>query len=291
MPLFDSTSTKMLLRLPDWSSDASTHYLDSCIDIFTIELKNAKKEHSLPLITVYGYLRGCALLARGHLLDGLHDLYLTENRNLFPKDYIETTVVPLLIDAFLFDIFLHEQFYIKSPEWKKIQTQLTDDSMLTISIGQSTNHTGNAMPVTPTTEKMLQSEYDVIEDSLSFEQFNKHVHHLSIVFDRETADILFKSLLHWIDKPHKSVETNKVSRRWSISGNSSNENTNHQRDKLPFNLTLPANLFNIFLQTWQQTNAEKARMNSLLPKDRQKQESVLMVKYFSLLFFIIEYIF
>jgi hypothetical protein len=114
----------MELPLPDWSLNTSTHYLDSCIEIFTNELKNAQQERSPAIISIYAYLRGCALLARGQYLDGLRDLYLIENPNLFPNDYIEKTIVPQLSDECLLELFLHEPFYIKSSEWKILFMQI-----------------------------------------------------------------------------------------------------------------------------------------------------------------------
>jgi hypothetical protein len=273
----------MLLPLPDWSLNTSTHYLDSCIEVFTVELQNAQEERSQSIITVYAYLRGCALLARGHYLDGLRDLYLIDNPNLFPKDYITTTIVPLLSDAFLLDLFLHESFYIESSEWKKVSTHPTHSDISIINPEESVM---DPIPV------ISDSKLHVIEDNLPFEQFYAYVHRLSIVIDPETARILFKTLLHWIDPTNKSTETYKPRRRWSISGNPSNETLNtlnkHQQgnqiiNPLP-NSALPAKRFELFLEIWQQTNAEKARMSSYLPKDRQKQESILIVGLFNYLF-------
>jgi hypothetical protein len=42
--------------------------------------------------------------------------------------------------------------------------------------------------------------------------------------------------------------------------------------------SIPTQLFKIFLEKWQQTKAEKEGMNHYLPKDRQKQESILIVR-------------
>ncbi len=276
--LFDTTHDKILL--PEWSFDASKHYLDICIELFTTELEDAQRQHSTPLTTVFAYLLGCALLARGHLLDGLGYLYLIENRNLFPKTYIEKTIVPLLTDAYLLNIFLHEIFYLKSPKWKRIQTDGTDGTMLTISFGRSTELVDHNIPSELLTKILTKTEYDIIE-KISFEQFNDDVHQLRVVSDRETAEILFKALLHWTDIPIKPVETQKLSRRWSVSsGNVTIDANNHQRDIVSTKSTLLVKLFQLFLKTWRETNAGNEQMNSVLPKEQQKQESILMVKYF-----------
>jgi hypothetical protein len=256
----------MLLPLPDWPSNISTHYLDSCIDIFTYELENAEEEQSSPVISTYAYLCGCALLARGYLLEGLRHLYLIEDRNLFPKDYIQTNIVPLLSDAGLLDQFHQESFYIKSSDWKKIIDE------------------------PPISRRFSQSSADFLllpVGDLSFDQFHDYVHRSSIVSDRETVTILFKALLHWANTKSQVLETNKPLRRWSIGGNASREPSNLVIDSkkgaqtIDFspNSSLPSKLFELFLEIWQQTNAEKDRMNYCLPKDRQKQESILMVKY------------
>ena len=276
--LFDTTHEKLLL--PEWSSDTPEHYLDICIELFTTELEDAQRQHSTPLTTVFAYLLGCALLARGHLLDGLGYLYLIENRNLFPKTYIEKTIVPLLTDAYLLNIFLHEIFYLKSPKWKRIQTDGINVDMVTISFEKSTDLVDHNIPTELLTEILTKTESGIIE-KISFEQFNDDVHQLRVVFDRETAEILFKALLHWIDKPIKPIETQKPSRRWSVSdGNSTIEVNNHQRDMVSTRSALPVKLFKLFLETWRQTNAANEQMNSVLPKEQQKQESILMVKYF-----------
>ena len=271
----------MLLPLPDWSLNTSTHYLDSCIEVFTIELQNAQVDHSQPIITVYAYLRGCSLLARGYLLDGLRDLYLIDNPDLFPKTYITTTIVPLLSDAFLLDLFLHESFYIQSAEWQKIHTHPTYSDMLTINLEKSGNLLDDTISVKSLTEVIPDHQPNVIDDDLSFQQFYEYVHRLSIVIDRDTATILFKILLRWTDTTNKSGEIYKPRRRWSVSVNPSKEELNSdQPENLPPNSSLPAKLFESFLEIWQHTNAEKARMKCYLPKDRQKQESILIVRPF-----------
>jgi len=271
-PYFDTTSNQMLLPLPDWPSNISTHYLDSCIETFTNELENAEKEHSSVVISIYAYLRGCALLARGRLLDGLRDLYLIENPNLFPKHYIQTTIVPLLVGADLLDQFREEEIYINSPEWKKLSDEFEGS-------GNSSHNSTDFPPLSP----------DIIEGDLSFEQFHDYVHRSSIVNDKDTAEILFKALLHWTNNTPRLPNTNRPRvRRWSLGGNTPKEgldipNKSQTIDRSP-NSSLPSKLFELFLEIWQQTNAEKARMNYCLPKDRQKQESILMVKHFDYLF-------
>lgn len=252
----------MLLELPVWPSDISTHYLDYCIEIFTNELEAAEEAHSSPVISVYAYLRGCALIARGHLIKGLHDFYLIENSNLFPKKYIQTVVVPLLSDAGLYDRFLREEFYIQSPEWKK----LTDD------FEESDEYSNTSINLPP-----------VPQGDISFDQCLTYLQRSNIITDLETITILFKALLHWVNY---SSDTIKTHRRWSLGGNtpkdSGNQSTNikkgNQMIDVNPNRTLPAKLFELFLEIWRQTNVDKARMNSYLPKDRQKQESILMVK-------------
>jgi len=256
----------MLLPLPDWPSNISTHYLDHCIHTFAYELENAEEEHSSPQISTYAYLCGCALLARGYLLEGLRNLYLIEDQNLFPKDYIQTTIVPLLSDAGLLDRFHQESFYIESSEWKK----LIDEPEISRKFSQSSAE----FPSLPVGD-------------LSFDQFHDYVHRSSIVSDRETAEILFKALLHWVNTTNQALEANRPRRRWSIGGNTSREPSNLSIDpkkgsqtiNFSPNSLLPSKLFELFLEIWQQTNAEKDRMNYCLPKDRQKQESILMVNY------------
>jgi len=265
------TSTQMLLSLPDWPSNVSTHYLDDCIETFTDELENAEEEYSSPVISVYAYLRGCALLARGRLLDGLRDLYLIENSNLFPKDYIQTIILPLLSDASLLDRFLQEPFYVQSPEWKKITNELEENT-------RRFSHSFTEFPPLPP---------NVIQSDLSFEQFHDYVHRSSIVSDKDTSEILFKALLHWTNNTNKLPEVNKPRRRLSLSNNPSKDLLSTSNGDKKWSQTidispkssLPVKLFELFLEIWQQTNAEKARMNYCLPKDRQKQESILMVKH------------
>ena len=261
--VLDTSSTQMLLPLPNWPSDVSTHYLDCCIEAFTIELESAQNDHSAPVINIYAYLRGCALIARGDLLKGLEDFYLIENPNLFPKDYIQTVIVPLLSERSLHDRFQQEEFYLQSPEWK----QLTEEF--------------------PGSRKSSTSSMDypplpVIEGDLSFEKFHDYVQRSSIVNGKETAAILFRALSHWIPK---SSDTTKTRRRWSLGGTPSKESTQIPNSSLKGsqtlaaspNMSLPAKLFEHFLEIWQRTNAEKARMIYTLPKERQKQESILMV--------------
>jgi hypothetical protein len=266
----------MILSLPHWPTNVSTHYLDYCIEVFTNELESARKEHSSPVISIYAYLRGCALIARGDLLDGLCDLYLIENSNLFPKDYIQTTIIPLLDDASLLDRFRQESFYIQAPEWKKI----TDEPETRSRSSTASSGTALLLP-------------NIIEGDVSFERFRDYVQQSSIVTDTETAAILYKALLHWANTASKPTATIRPHRRWSLGGNTYKEpsNTansiqkeNQTLDRRPANSLLPAKLFELFLEIWQRTNAEKARMNHCLPKDRQKQESILMVKSFHSLF-------
>jgi hypothetical protein len=190
----------MLLPLPKWPSDITRHYLDSCIEVFTIELQNAEIDRSLSTTTAYAYLRGCAFLARGHLLEGLRDLYLIENPDLFPHNYIETTIIPLLSDASLLESFLHEQFYTKSSEWKKIHKRPIDTDMQSIDLDQSGNFLDDIKPVKPSPKVIPDNEWDSpFENTLTYEQFSEHVRRLSIVTDKETPQILFKALLHWAD--------------------------------------------------------------------------------------------
>jgi hypothetical protein len=261
----------MLLPLPDWPSNVSTHYLDSCLEVFTGELAHAQEEKLSPVISVYAYLRGCALLARGRLLEGLHDLYLIENSNLFPKDYIQTIIVPLLVDASLFDRFVQEPFYLQSPVWKKIKNEFEISRRFS-------NSSTDFLPLPP----------NVIEADLSLEQFDGYLHRLGILTDKEMTEILFKALLHWTNTTNKSSDAPKTRRKWSLGGNTQKETSNGQTIDLSLHSSLPAKLFELFLEIWQRTNAEKARMNSYLPKDRQKQESILMVKHFYHLFLILK---
>jgi hypothetical protein len=306
----------MVLPLPDWPSNISTHYLDSCIEIFTNELKSAQEERSPSVIGIYAYLRGCALLARGQYLDGLRDLYLIENQNLFPSDYIEKTIIPRLSDECLLDLFLHEPFYIKSPEWKKVRTRPSSQNMSIIDMEDSGNSLDDATPIKTASEVDTNNGWDVVQNALTYEQFSEHVHHLSIVLDKETTETLFNALLHWTDNTitktlkkdktltnstAKSPETAKpVLRSLSSSTYTFKDTLNMlnntrrggqnapvtPKPSLQSNASLPAALFESFLEIWQQTNAVKIRMNRCLPEDRQKQESILKVKPFNNLFHI-----
>jgi hypothetical protein len=271
----------MQLSLPDWSSDLSAHYLDGCIEIFTNELENAQRERSPTLIAAYAYLRGCARLARGDYLEGLRDLYLIEDSNLFPQKYIETIIVPRLADEHLLDLFIREPFYTQSPEWKKIGSSSSD----------------------------VTGDWNVVQNALTYDEFSEHVHRLSIVLDKETTETLFKALLFWTDNSisktlkndrkltnntNKSPEPIKLSDKPSPRPTipileetlgmlnspplTSQTVTGSLTTPAPLNPSLPRILFELFLDIWQQTNAEKVRMNHHLPEDRQKQESILAVK-------------
>ena len=258
----------MLLPLPDWPMNVSTHYLDSCIKVFTNELESAQGERSSPIISIYAYLRGCALIARGYLLQGLYDLYMIENANLFPKDYIRMTVVPLLSDVSLLDRFRQESFYLKAPEWKKIPDEPAGSR-------KSSTTSADFSPLPPNS----------IEGDVSLEQFHDYTQRSSIVNDRQTSQILFKALMHWANTSKKPVGTTKPIRRWSLGGNTYKEppaslQIGNQTIDFSLKSSLPAKLFELFLEMWQRANAEKARMNYCLPKDRQKQESILMVTFF-----------
>jgi hypothetical protein len=297
----------MLLPLPNWPSNTSTYYLDSCIEVFTSELQNAQEERSPAVIAVYAYLRGCALLAHGNLLDGLRDLYLIENPNLFPRDYIETTIIPRLSDECLLDTFLHETFYTNSPEWKKVHTRSTPQRMSSIDLNENENSFDGRNSIKLSTRIDANNEFHVVENAFTYEQFSEHVNRLSIVLDKETTETLFNALLYWTDNtitknPKKTKtltnNTNKSSESLKPLGKSrptiniSLKDTlamlnDHQRgtsnetlSSKPSNSSLPATLFESFLDVWQQTNAEKVRMNRCLPEDRQKQESILKVKLF-----------
>jgi hypothetical protein len=293
----------MILPLPDWSSDLSTHYLDNCIDVFTNELKNAQQERSPAVIAVYSYLRGCARLARGHYLEGLRDLYSIENSNLFPKEYIETVIVPrLAADERLLDLFLNEPFYTNCPEWKKVLIRQTSQSMSSIDLDGSENILQSS--------RDFNTQWGIIEnEALTYEQFSNHVHRLSIVLDQETTETLFKALSYWAvnsitktlkkdgnltDKTPKPSEPIKSSGKpgsiatvFTFQDTLDMLNDNQRRSpastpitKQPIqsDRTLPTALFELFLDFWQETNAEKVRMNRHLPEDRQKQESILKVK-------------
>ncbi|CAF0784526.1 unnamed protein product [Rotaria sp. Silwood1] len=305
--LYDSMSSQMLLPLPNWSSNISTHYLDSCIEIFTSELQNAQEQHSPAVISVYAYLRGCALLARGQYIDGLHDLYLIENPNLFPYDYIETTILPRLVDECLLELFLNEPYYTKSPEWKKINIHSTSQNMTIIDLEKSGNSLEDATPIQSATEVDLNNELNLLENNLTLEQFSEYVHRLRIVLDKETTEKLFNVLLYWTDNSitktlkkdktlinntSKSSETTKPLARHLAIPTSSLKDTlamlsDHRRGQqnatsptkssIESNACLPTTLFESFLDIWQQTNAEKVRMNRYLPEDRQTKESILKV--------------
>jgi hypothetical protein len=304
-------SSQMVLSLPDWPTIVSSTYLDSCIELFANELENAQEERSSSIITVYAYLRGHALLARGHLLDGLRDLYLIEHPQLFPRDYIETTIVPLLADAFLLDLFLNEPFYTESAEWKKINTRPVSSHMSIIDLERSGNTLDETVPIQSSTQTMIDSEWTSGEHILTFEQFSAYVHQLNIVLDKETTEKLFHALLYWTDdslaniskkdktssNSHSSKDdsnkSSKIPRRTSISSNKLEQTltllNDHQRGNQntmtsskiisqPSKTSVPTILFEYFLDIWQQTNAEKVRMNRCLPEDRKKKESILKVR-------------
>jgi len=295
----------MELPLPNWSSDLSTHYLDSCIEVFTNELNNAERKRSPAVTAVYAYLRGCARLARGEYLEGLRDLYSIENSNLFPQKYIETVIVPRLVDECLLDLFLHEKFYIECPEWKKVRIRPTSQFMPMIDL-DVTKPLVEAYPVE--SPDVIDTEYDFITNNVTYQQFSDHVHRLSIVLDKETSETLFKALLYWADNSttntlkQDNTLTNSMNKPSEPSKSAAKFGTtstiftfedtmrlvNDRRGNQSAALTpklpvqsepfLPAVLFEAFLDAWQQTNIEKVRMNRHLPEDRQKQESTLKVK-------------
>ena len=298
-------SSQMILSLPSWSSSGSAHYLDSCIDVFSDELETAQEERSPPAITVFAYLRGCALLARGFLLDGLRDLYLIENRFLFPHEYIETIIVPLLSEAMLLELFLHESFYTKAAEWKKMPTNPSFQHMSIIDLENSGNFLDETTPIKLSNDGVDNGEWNGLENNLTYEQFSDYVHRLSIVLDTETTETLFNALLHWTDQSAvrkdksststtgKSGETVKSGRRGTITSGGLRDGltmlSDQRRDSLSGSVSskgsspvvkpdLPATLFESFVEIWQQTNADKVRMNRCLPEDRKKQESILKVR-------------
>ena len=304
----DTVSSQLVLPLPDWPSNMSSNYLDSCLEVFTHELQHAQEERSPPVITVYAYLRGCALLARGELLNGLRDLYLIENPHLFPHEYIEATIIPILSDSLLLDLFLNEPFYIKSAEWKKVHTQPTSQHMSIIDLEKSGNSLDDSVRMPSGIDGALDEEWTVSETNLSCEQFREQVHRLSIALDKDTAETLFNALLHWTDHSagktmkkdktltnanSKTADATKRSRSWSTTTYSLAESLamskDHRRDSQlapatpkstssSADVQIPAPLFERFLDVWQKTNAEKVRMNHYLPEDRQKQESILKVE-------------
>ena len=314
--LCESLSSQMLLPLPEWPVDLSIHYLDSCVEIFTDELEGALEERSPAAISVYAYLRGCARLARGEYLEGLRDLYLIENPNLFPQKYIETVIVPRLAEERLLDLFLSEAFYTKSPEWKKVRTRTPSHSMSIIDIGDSQELINEGS--FPSTPDIDTDEWNVVEKSLTYEQFLDQVHHLNIARDPKITETLFNALSYWTNSPigktskdstltsnsSKPAEPTKPSTKpgavtsftfqdtmgmlssRSRKGSSATP-TPTATPKTPAQpeVTLPTALFDSFVDIWQQTNAEKIRLNHLLPEDRQKQESILKVisSYLSIL--------
>lgn len=305
----------MILPLPDWSSDLSTHYLDSCIEVFTVEIDNVQQERSPAVMSIYAYLRGCARLARGEYLGGLRDLYLIENPNLFPQKYIETVIVPRLVDDCLLDTFLHESFYTDSPEWKKVRVRHFSQSMSVIDWTNSDDLT-NASPVQSSPD-IPPDDWNIVENTLTYQQFSEHVHRLNIVSNEETTEALFRALLNWTDnwktlkKDKNSLPNAAKSTTPLKSGNKPPSATptftlhdtinmlkDHPKGNQPTtplpkqqqqqqpttqsDTTLPAALFESFLDVWQQLNAEKIPMNRLLPEDRQKQESILKVSSFQI---------
>ncbi|CAF5119809.1 unnamed protein product, partial [Rotaria magnacalcarata] len=219
--LYDSMSSQMLLPLPDWPTNTSTHYLDICIELFTSELKNAQQENSPSVIAVYAYLRGCALLARGQYLDGLRDLYLIENPNLFPREYIETVVLSRLADECLLDLFFNESYYTNAPEWKKLRTRATSQRMSIIDLERSGGFLDDENSVEPRIEGALDNEWNIIEKNLTYEQFSEHVHHSRIVLDNETTQKLFNALMYWTD----STITKTLKKDKTLTANKSSETT------------------------------------------------------------------
>ena len=306
--LSDTSATNMILPLPDWSLDLSTHYLDDCIEVFTVELDSVQQERSSAVLSTYAYLRGCARLARGEYLEGLRDLYLIENANLFPQKYIETTIIPRLIDQCLLDLFLHESFYINSPEWKKVRVRQTSRSMLDVNLTDDDSLTDAAAAVQPSPD-ILFDEWGIIPTALTYQQFREHVHRLNIILNEETTEALFKALLNWTETsktlknekpssnnntPNKTAEPLKSANKFTAgpstftfhetvamlndyrkSGNQTAATPSPKQQAEP---TIPGILFETFFDVWQQLNTEKIPMNRLLPDDRQKQESILKVK-------------
>ena len=299
----DSLTSQMLLPLPEWPAKISKHYLDSCIELFTNELQNAQYERSPSIMTAYAYLRGCAYLARGCLLEGLRDLYSINNQYLFPRHYIETIIVPRLSEQNLLELFLYESFYLNCPEWKKVRTNVMTQRMSIIDLEESGNLLDDTTPVKSTTDMTLDNSWHIVDNSVTFQRFSECVNRLSIILDKETAETLFNALLYWtydkstkiqdnekalVNGIDKSSETKKsITRRWSITSNTATLNTFNGYRQGNQNVTgstqlstatLPGDLFESFLDIWQQTNAEKIRMNRYLPEKRQKKESVLKVK-------------
>ena len=295
-PLF----AQKLLPLPEWPSDLSTHYLDSCIDIFSDELENAQQERSLAELSVYAYLRGCARLARGDYLDGLRDLYLIENPNLFPHKYIETVIVPRLAEEYLLDTLLSESFYTRSPEWKKVRMRAASNSLSAIDLDDSDKLADPSR--IPSTPDIDDSEWQLIEPTMTYQQFSDHVHRLNIILDQDTTEALFKALSYWTDNPAAKTlkKENTLTDNRKNSGSKISKFTfqhtlemlpNHPRMNQPSTPTpkptaqpepiLPSALFELFLDIWQQTNTEKVRLSRHLPEDRHHQESILAVRFLS----------
>ena len=197
--LSDPLSSQILLPLPEWPTDLSTHYLDSCVDVFTDELDNAHEERSPAAISVYAYLRGCALLARGNYLEGLRDLYLIENPNLFPQKYIEAVIVPRLLEERSLESFLKEPFYAKAPEWKKVRTDALSHPMSVIDISDSDELIETRS--FPSTPDINIDEYNVVEQPLTYQQFVDRIHRLNIARDPKTTEVLFNALSYWTNNP------------------------------------------------------------------------------------------
>ena len=298
----------LVMTLPDWSLNASIHYLDGCIEVFTDELGNNQEDRSIAVVTSLAYLRGCALLARGHLLDGLRDLYAIENRDLFPLDYIQSIVVKQLTDALLLNVFLQEQFYIDAADWKKIHTRPLSQRMSILDLEPSGNFLDEKSAIDPLNNVNNQTNWTLTANELSYKQFSDYVHRLSIVLDQTTTEILYKCLLNWTNqssskntkknkfnsvslrktatngKPYtrsssatgRSTDTSKIS-RIKFDENSKTEDNDDSNAVPMYDRSLPSTLFDLFLEAWQQTNTEKVRMNRYLPENRKKQESVIKV--------------
>lgn len=190
--LCDSLSSQMILPLPNWPNNVSTHYLDSCIDVFTNELQNVQRERSPAVIAVFAYLRGCAFLARGNLLDGLRDLYLIDNQNLFPREYIEAKIIPRLADEHLLDIFTHESFYQDAPEWKKVDTR-AELRLSKVDLTESGSSFEESISAKSSSDFDNHSDLFIVNNALTYEQFNEHIQRLSITNDMETTAILFNA--------------------------------------------------------------------------------------------------
>lgn len=288
-------ASQMLLPLPNWPSNMSKHYLDNCIELFTNELEGAHEEHTSAVKTVYAYLRGCALLARGKYLEGLQDLYSIDDPSLFPRTYIETTILPILYEECLTDIFFNEPYYAKAPEWKKVHLNSESRNMTIIDLEKSGNSLDDTT-IQSSNEVEINNEWIMTETNLTYEQFSEYAHRSGIVLDNETTQKLFNALMNWTDstltqtlKQNKTpantptrprtTTTNRLEDTFVKLADSQRANQTFKSSTQPV-IALPATLFETFLDNWQCTNAEKIRMSRYLPEDRHKKESILKVMVF-----------